>query len=439
MRNTGSGIRHTWQRLALALVAIVALVAIAGCSSGGATTQGTNYSLILAGSTNDHASVAPTIAAGGPDGMYAFVYDNQIWLRPSGAAAPKQLTHLELSNGATLEWGPLVWSHSGRSIAFALVQDLNLNAGAPPRSDGPIYLVDTSSGNITVTPASGSIYGHTYALIGDGLLLYTTGSGLLLYSINNPRVWSVREIPTGPSSSGTPSYLFFGDVATSGGYVYYTRLDVKTPGHTGAVGTASLMQTYLGLNDSSATPSPLELAGQLPLSDAHPIASLGAVYTDAAGDFVAGAWQLRTGGGNPSLVVQHIDSVDASGGTVSSSICIEQYGSCLSTLMSKAASQPLAIRPQFAVSRSGAAAYTADGVYLQSASDKLGPAGWTTPPAWSPDGQTLAVTQLVGQSTDPSGATRSQTNVVVYQAGQTAAAGTTLIAGASNLSWSPVQ
>ncbi len=314
------------------------------------------------------------------------------------------------------------------------MQDLNLASGAPTRSTGPIYLVDTASGDVTITPASGSIFGHTYAWLGDSMLLYTTGSGLMLYTLDNPRVWQVREIPTGPNSSGPPDYLFFGDVATASGYVYYTRLDVKTPGHAGAVGTASLVQTYLGLTDISATPAVTDLAGRLPLSDASPIASLGDVYTDPAGNFVAGAWQLRTTGSNPSFVAQRIDAVDAAGGKVSSSVCVMQYGSCVSRLVPGAATQPLAVRPQVAVSRTGGVAYTADGVYLQGAGAKLGPAGWMTPPTWSPDGQDLAVTQLAGQTTDPDGAVRFQTSVVLYQGTRP---GTTLIAGGSDLSWSP--
>ncbi len=102
MREIRPSGRQAWQRLAAVLLAVVLLAAVAGCSSNTSPTQGTNYSLILAGSTNDHASAPPTIAPGGPGGAYAFVYDNQIWLHPSGASAPKQLTHLELSNGATL-------------------------------------------------------------------------------------------------------------------------------------------------------------------------------------------------------------------------------------------------------------------------------------------------------------------------------------------------
>jgi len=72
--------------------------------------------------------------------------------------------------------------------------------------------------------------------------------------------------------------------------------------------------------------------------------------------------------------------------------------------------------------------------YAQDAADKLGPAGWTAPPAWSPDGQAVVVTNLVKTETDANGVTRAQTNLVVYAAGQQ---GATLIEGARNIAWSP--
>src|SRR5262249_4901209 len=153
---------------------------------------------------------------------YAFVYDNQVWLKRAGQDAPKQLTHLALSNGATLRWGPLVWSHSGRFLASSVVQDLDPGPNTPPRSAGPIYYVDTQgcaeTCPITATPGTGSVYGHTYTWIGDGLLLYASGGGLLLFTAGarDPRVWVVREAPTAPSgSSGAPDYYTFGDVAAA--------------------------------------------------------------------------------------------------------------------------------------------------------------------------------------------------------------------------------
>ncbi len=434
MRGSREGHAGGWRRVAAILFALVVLAVVAGCGSNPGPSQGTNLSLILAGSTNDHPSVPPTIAQGGPGGTYAFIYDNQIWLRHDGDSQAKQLTHLELSNGAAISWGPLVWSHTGKYIAFALVEDLNLALGTPPRTSGPIYFVDATSGDVLVSSGTGSIYGHTYTWIGDSMLLYASGSGLMLYTLENPRVWTVREIPTGPSGSAPAEYFFFGDVAAAGGYVYYTRLDVRTPGHSGAVGTASLVQTYLGLSDTSATPANGDLAGRLPLTSANSLASLGAVYTDPAGGFVAGAWQLRSAGSYPSFIAQRIDSVDASSGKVTASLCVVQYSACDAKMLAKAATQAPAVRPQLAVSHSGKVAYTADGVYIQGADDKLGPAGWTTPPTWSPDGQVLAVTELVGQTVDIGGVLRYQTNVVVYRGAQQ---GTTLIPGGSNLAWAP--
>src|SRR5262245_17070268 len=75
---------------ALLVVALIALASLlAACGVGSDNSSGSNYSLGLAGSTLDHPSNPPTIAANGPSGTYAFVYDNQIWLRRDGQASAK--------------------------------------------------------------------------------------------------------------------------------------------------------------------------------------------------------------------------------------------------------------------------------------------------------------------------------------------------------------
>jgi len=439
-----SGIRGGARRgPAIVVLGLALLALLAGCSGGSGSPGGTNYNLGLAGSTLDHPANPPAIAAGGPGGAYAFVYDNQVWLKAAGQGAPKQLTHLALSNGATLRWGPLVWSHSGRYLAFSVVQDLNPGPSTPPRSSGSIYYVDAQgcaeNCPILVTPGTGSVYGHTYTWIGDGMLLYASGSGLQLYTAGarDPRVWVVREVPTGPSgSSGAPDYYAFGDVAAAGGWVYYTRLDVRTPGHVGAVGTGIVARAYLGLTDTSPQPDPGALADRLvgvAGSFAATVAQLGTAYTDPAGAYVTGAWQLVSTRSGTTFVYERIDGVDAKAGTVTSHVCLSLYGSCDRTVLQKAGTHPWTARAELALSLDGKApAYAADAFYLDGG-DKLGPAGWTTPPAWSPDGQGVAVTQLVGQTTDADGVTRYQTNIVYYKGGQ----GTPLIAGAANLAFAP--
>src|SRR5262249_51507962 len=56
---------------------------LAACSSSNTSSGNINFSLGLAGSTADHQTQPPTIAANGPQGTYAFVYDDQIWVRQS--------------------------------------------------------------------------------------------------------------------------------------------------------------------------------------------------------------------------------------------------------------------------------------------------------------------------------------------------------------------
>jgi hypothetical protein len=440
--------------LVAALLALASLLAglLAACGVGSDSSGGSNYSLGLAGSTLDHASTPPTIAANGPAGTYAFVYDNQIWLRQEGQTTAKQITRIPLSNAAAIAWGPLVWSPQGKYIAFALVQDLAPTPGAPPSSAGPIYYVDTTScagaGHYCAvySAGTGSIYGHTYDWLGESMLVYASGQGVMLYQLDDPRVWTVRPIRT--SQSGASAMAMFGDLQVVSGSLYYTRMDVKGLGARGVVGTASVYQTFLGteeqLNQLSKV-NPSEFASRFPdkIGDGSWLGSLGKVYASSTGDYETGAWRLRrTSSGVTQIVAQRVDAVDTQSGQVTSSFCAAQnYGTyvsfdglCGKNLLSSAATQPLSAYSQLALSTDGKAAFAGDSLYEQGAANKLGPAGWTAPPAWSPDGQTVVVTNLVKTETDANGVTRAQTNLVAYAAGQQ---GATLIAGARNIAWSP--
>ncbi|HEX3270953.1 MAG TPA: hypothetical protein VHR15_09905 [Ktedonobacterales bacterium] len=432
---------------ALLVVALLALASLlAACGVGPDSSGGSNYSLGLAGSTLDHPSNPPTIAANGPGGTYAFVYDNQIWLRQDGQANAKQITRIPLSNAAYIAWGPLVWSPQGKYIAFALVQDLAPTPGSPPSSSGPIYYVDTTScaGDgqycAVYSAGTGSIYGHTYDWLGESMLVYSGGQGIMLYTLNNPRVWTALASRNGQSGSG--SLTTFGDLQVVGGNLYYTRMDVKGAGARGVVGSASVYQTFLGTEDQLNKMSGNALADHFPVGDGSLLGSLGKVYVNNNGEYVAGAWRLRrTSAGVSQMVAQRIDNVDTQSGQVTSSFCSGQaYGSyvpmgnCGNRLLPSAATQPWSAHPQLALSKDDKAALAGESLYAQDAADKLGPAGWTAPPAWSPDGQTVVVTNLVKTETDANGVTRAQTNLVAYAAGQQ---GATLIAGARNIAWSP--
>ena len=240
----------------------------------------------------------------------------------------------------------------------------------------------------------------------------------------------------------------FGDLQVVNGNLYYTRMDVKGIGARGVVGTASVYQTFLGTEDQLNQLSklnPSEFANRFPdkVGDGSWLGSLGKVYASSNGDYETGAWRLRrNSSGVTQIVAQRVDTVDAQSGQVTSSFCSAQnYGSyvsfdglCGKNLLSNAATQPLSAYPQLALSKDGKAAFAGDALYEQGAADKLGPAGWTAPPAWSPDGQTVVVTNLVKTETDANGVTRAQTNLVAYAAGQQ---GATLIAGARNIAWSP--
>ena len=412
---------------------LVLALGLAACSSSDTSSGNINFSLGLAGSTADHQTQPPTIAANGPQGTYAFVYDDQIWVRQSGQDSAKQLTKLVLSNGSTIRWGPLVWSPGGKYIAFTLVEDLNLVAGAPGRTDGPIYYVSTdpSKPQVFVTPGTGSIYGHSYDWLSDDLLMYSNGSGIQLYTLGlaDPRSWQVRAIPNGPEANGgTNEYFRFGDIRITGGYLYYTLFSIGSPGRVGAIGSADIYRTYLG----STSDYEADVLSFLPLTAKEYVSPLGAAYADSDGAFVSGAWQIRNG----TLIVQRIQSIDTKGGTVSSELCAENaapFQNGCNKILTGAVKLPIAIHPQFALGTNGKIAYSGDNLYIQGQSGQAAPAGWFDPAAWSPNG-VVAYTQLVKQENDAGGAIHYTTNIQVQQPGNPAS---TLIVGGQNLAWKP--
>lgn len=436
--------------LAMPLLALAIALALAGCSSSGG--GGTNYSLGLAGSTADHPSPPPTIPATSPGGTYAFVYDNQIWLRQDKQAQAKQLTHLVLSNGATLLWGPLIWSPSGQYIAFALVE--NLTPGVPTRTSGPLYFVDTTPGphfgQTYLTFGTGNIYGHSYAWWDDNAIFYTSGSGVMLDDVGDcdPRVW--QAISPFQNIGGTPTNytggnVSFSDIAiTHGNQLLATRITLSSPGNTGQVGSASLdtywlpsLGEYKASRDASCGDDHASQWLNEHVQNARAffnqaivnvgsVGNLGIAYTDPNGNIVTGAWQLASNG---SIAWQRIGGIDTKAGIVSSTFC---YGDNCSVLHG-ANKYPIAAHPSLGINGNGNhIAFAADKFYVDN-NGAVGDAGGNASPDWGPGDVTVA-TQLVSQNTDAGGVVRTQTNVVMYSSGKTSSV---LIAGAQDLSWKP--
>ncbi len=146
----------------MALMGVRALLCmcLAACSATTPGSGGINLSSGLAGSTIDHPGKPPTIAANGPTGAYAFVYDNQIWLRQNGENQAEQLTHMAISKGSIITWGPLVWSPDGRYIAFTVVENLDLASGGSSSYIGLLYYLDTA----TIPPRSTPVQGLAVSL-----------------------------------------------------------------------------------------------------------------------------------------------------------------------------------------------------------------------------------------------------------------------------------
>lgn len=444
-----------WARLIAGLVVCgVLLGLLAGCSVGGGSDSGSSkLSLGLAGSTTDHPAQPPTLASGGPAGTFAFVYDNQIWLRQSGSSSATQLTHLVLSTGANITWGPLVWSQSGRYIAFALVQ--NLTPTSPGGTSGPIYYVDTHGGQVYDTGATGSIYGHSFAWFGDSMLFYTSGGGIMMFGPLNvpnadPRTWQALTQIQGNGEVYGSGGVTYGDLAIGkgNGDLFYSQISITSPGSTGTVGNAQVYKTGLPSLDSFENVAqsdqtnntdrlPYWVSQNITLSTGRQVADLGAAYVNAAGSVVTGAWNISPD--ENILIAQNITRVDTKGGTVSSSFCETTgpgYYGC-NAILDSASKAPLSAYLSLGISPDDShVAYTSDALYIASVSgsgvSKLASAGWTTPPAWSSNNKTVAATQLASTSTDASGVVHNVTNIQAYSGGSSSLK---FVSGGQDPSW----
>jgi hypothetical protein len=422
------------------LLALAALLVLAGCSASGGSSGGINVTLGLQGSTADNPAQPPKIAANGPNGAYAFVYDNQVWAHVKGASAAVQVTRLTLSAGATIEWGPLAWSPSGNSLAFALVQ--NLSTDQTIRDAGPIYYVNLSSCLTTSgatcpvynTAVTGSVYGHAYSWLNDDWLIAGGGAGISAYDISDQlgaRTWQLRGSATEQQDFACQQPRAYGDVQVVGTTLYYTCMTLTHLGGTGVVGTATLNSLSLSsiVNDFGNDPSTRDeqIASTLNADSLYgsQITSLGNVYSDEQGELVAGAWIVK----NSSLVYERVGRVDAQKGVAARTVCATSVydGGCDSSALSAVTSQPFTAHPQMTLASGGAVAYQGDKLYL---SGQNGATAVTSPyaPVWL-SGSSVAATNVVATTTDASGVTRTTANLVVAQNGSP----DTLIAGASDL------
>lgn len=421
---------RSWRGGLLAALALATLL-VAGCStsSGGG---GINFTLGLQGATNDHPATPPQVAATGPDREYAFVYDNQVWVRQRGADKPRQVTQLTLSAGADIIWGPLVWSNSGHSLAFSLV--VNQTPGSPASAAGPVYYIDlskclssTSTACATYrTPLTGSVYGHTYTWYtwsNDDLLIAGGGGGVSAYDLNDPagpRVWQLRTTLNEKQDNDCPQPSAYGDVQVLGTSLYYTCMTLGGLGKTGAIGSAYL--NFLSLQPFVNAFSQYDQQYDQVVRDQNiasvqnsdsfygsVFVSLGNVYSDPQGNPVAGAWSIS---GN-TLAYESIGSVDTKSSAAARTICVTDIYNyyCRQRALSAVGSQPLAVHAQISVGPNDAVAYQGAKLYATKLSKVLETAS-NYAPQWA-SGDTLLVTTVLSTSTDASGITRQVTSAQV--------------------------
>jgi hypothetical protein len=416
------------------VVGLGLMLLLPGCSASGGSSGGTNITLGLAGSTADRPSAPPTVAQGGPDATYAFVYDDQIWVHQTGNSTPTQITHLVLSNGADITFGHLVWSPDGKQIAFALVEDLT--PSAPGQTAGPIYVVDISTGKTVVTPGIGSIYGHNYSWYGPRMLFYSSGDGISMYDIGDPdpRVWQVVSAITPQDQTHTTftnNNVSFGDISITNNFdLFYGLAEISSPGGSGAIGTAGVYETrlfsldlYNNVYDNNVQNSPVTISewlySQFPYQGSQ-VAALGQAYSDTVGNISMGSWQVTAG--ESKMVRQMTDTIDIKGKTVSSHFCASSFAASFSVcqpVLSDARTCSQSLHGQLTLSSDGShMAYTCDTLYVSATSgggdSKLTSIGWVTPAAMTADGRITIATQIVSSSKDSNGVLRIQTNLVAF-------------------------
>lgn len=420
--------------LALALAGL-----LAGCSASG-SSKGIDFQLGLQGSTADNAAAAPKISANAPDNEYAFVYDNQVWVHPKGGSDAVQITHLTLSNGATLVWGPLEWSPSGNLLAFSLVQ--NMSTDQPTRAAGTIYYTNLStclsaSTSATCptynTQASGSVYGHSYGWLGDDWLISGGGGGLMAFDVSDPnghRSWQLRTTANEQQDSGCSQPRAYGDVQVVGSLLYYTCVDLSNVTATNVIGSASLnvldLSPVASIFTSDKTTRDDQIASTLRGVGGSHVTSLGNVYVDTQGNMVTGAWQVS----GATVDFEQVGAVDAQHATAARTLCssaVTSGDACDTTPIPAVTAQTLAAHPQISIGPNGALAYQGDALYLAGQKDAI-PVSSPYPPYWISMSFVVA-TNVTATTTDASGVTRTASNLVFAQSG----APTKMIAGASDV------
>src|SRR5579875_1912732 len=443
------GMRHGWRGILLAASLALAIIFV-GCASGGATHATAPHTTPTISAQLPHV---PVIAASGPDHTYAFVYGNQVWAHVQGVKTPVQLTHLTQPTGITIRWGPLVWSQSGKYLAFALALGQS-SAGALEYIDTTDCLTGNSPCQLHQTPGTGSVYGHTCSWYRDDMLVYGSGAGLTFYDVADPnaaRTWQARIVYNADSTASigddqcaTPRS--YGDTQVVGETLYYTCQTLSNPGALTVVGSALLYQldlspigaieaTYDPTNQSTAFTRDESLGtlfnqainGQT--LQGNVVASLGSVYVDQQGEPVAGAWAAR----GTTLVYQIVGAVNGSSAnaTVNARICVSRAtvvvnqatpspgatasptNTCGSPILTNVGALSVNAHPQLAIAANGTVALSGALLVIQNSATVIASINWPGPPAWA--GNILLFTQLDNQTTSASGVTRYLTSVEMVQ------------------------
>jgi hypothetical protein len=246
--------------------------------------------------------------------------------------------------------------------------------------------------------------------------------------------------------------MVYGDIAIVkdsylGDLLYYSAATISNIGGTGVVGSAGLYRvalpsltgyssTYTQNHSSSPIAITVWLYGNFPLpGPGTQIADLGSAYSDTAGDYTMGSWQVE--GNDHHLVWQVITGVSTSKQTVSSNFCFAAPGFGCNQVLSGAGNYSQSLHGQLGLSSNASqVAFAGAQLYLQAvnggnSANQLSSNSWIQTPVLTNSPSLVVATQIISSSRDSNGVLRTNTDLVAFD-GQNHYV---LIVGAEDASW----
>jgi hypothetical protein len=267
-------------------------------------------------STNGTSGLVPAPLAG-QQGL--FLEGNGTWATPPGggnvtgavSSTNDAIVRWNGTSGTLIQNSLVIIDDSGNVTGIAALTATQVNAGTVNNTSADLALTTTTSGNITLAPASGGIVqlsGITYPTAGgtSGQVLTSNGSGVL----------SLQTIPTQQAYSTVDNQ---GTPLTQRSVLNFTGAAVTAVDNSGATRTDVTFASNLNT-----------IAGFTPTSG-YTIVGNGAAYTSAAGDNVAINYSPTHYSATASTVDGNLQGIDNALGTISGAAITALTGDVVAT------------------------------------------------------------------------------------------------------------